>query len=64
MDILLYNLKNEIISIYTPNTLDFQNTDILKIKDESKSYKVVDIEKYRRLGHSEQATLEVRKLKI
>jgi len=64
MDILLYNLKNEIISIYTPNTLNFQNTDILTIKDETKSYKVVDIEKYRRLGHSEQATLEVRKLKI
>ena len=62
MDILLYNDKDDIVSIYTPNTLNFEKGNNITTKDENKKYKVVDIEKYRRLGNSEQVIMEVRKL--
>ena len=61
MDILLYNNKNEVVSAYTQNK-NYQNGNVINIKDENKNYKVVGIEKYRKLDVSEsveQVTLEL-----
>lgn len=62
MDILLYNRKNEIITAYTTND-NYENGDTLTIKDEIKSYKVVDLEKYRIMGQAERVVLELQVVK-
>ncbi len=62
MDILLYNNKNEVVSLYTQNNLNYKKNSIIDIKGESKKYKVTNIEKYRKLDVSEsveQVTLEL-----
>ena len=61
MDVLFYNNKNEVVSIYTTNDLEFEKDNILNIKGEKKNYKVVQIEKYRKLG-SGQVILELKKI--
>jgi hypothetical protein len=62
MDILLYNNKNEVVSLYTQNNLNYKKNSIIDINGESKKYKVTNIEKYRKLDVSEsveQVTLEL-----
>jgi len=62
MDILLYNSKNEVVTAYTTNA-NYKNGETITIKNESKNYKVVDIEKYRIMGHSERVALELKVVK-
>lgn len=61
INILLYNDKNEIISVYTQNNSDFQKDDEISVSN--KKYKVINIEKYRKLDVNEsveQVTLELK----
>lgn len=58
MDILLLNNKEEVVSLYTQND-DYKDGNRLTLKDQNKKYKVVDIEKYRKLGYEEQTTLQL-----
>lgn len=64
MNILLLNDKEEVVSIYAPNDLNYQKDNKLNIF--GKKYKVVDIEKYRKLNLNEsveQVTLELKRIK-
>jgi len=63
MDVLLYNNKNEIVTIYTPNNLNYKNGESLTIQDEKKNYKVIDIEKYRKMDSMEHVSLELQIIK-
>jgi len=62
MDILLYNAKGDVVTAYTSNA-NYKNGETITIKNESKNYKVVDIEKYRVMGHSERVALELKAIK-
>jgi len=63
MDVLLYNNKDEIVTIYTPNNLNYKNDELLTIKDEKKKYKVIYIEKYRKMDSMEHVSLELQIIK-
>lgn len=65
MDILLYNEQGELVSAYTPNSLNYEKDDEVSILNEN--YKVVDIEKYRKLNiniDTEFVAMELERLKI
>ena len=63
MDILLYNSKNEVVTAYTSNNSNYQNGEEITIKGSNKNYKVVNIDKYRVMGHSERVALELKVVK-
>jgi len=63
LDILLYNSKNEVVTAYTSNNSNYQNGEEITIKGSNKNYKVVDINKYRVMGHSERIALELKVVK-
>jgi len=62
LDILLYNSKDELVTAYTTNS-GYENGESVIIKNESKNYKVVDIEKYKMMGHAEQVALQLKVVK-
>jgi len=63
LDILLYNSKNEVVTAYTSNNSNYQNGEEITIKGSNKNYKVVNIDKYRVMGHSERVALELKVVK-
>ena len=63
IDILLYNSKNEVVTAYTSNIPNYELNNQITIKDESKNYKVVDINKYRVMGMPEYVSLELKVIK-
>ena len=62
MDILLYNAKDEVITAYTTNE-NYEINNQITIKDSTKNYKVVDLEKYRVMGRKEQVALQLKVVK-
>jgi len=65
MNILLYNDKDEIVSAYIPNNLDIKKGNRINIS--GKNYKVVNIEKYRKLDineNVEHVAIELKKIEI
>jgi len=63
IDILLYNNKDEVVTAYTSNASNYQNGEEIIIEGGNKNYKVVDINKYRVMGHPEQVALELKVIK-
>jgi len=63
IDILLYNSKDEVVTAYTSNNPNYKNGEEITIKGSNKSYKVVDINKYRVMGYPEQVALELKVIK-
>jgi len=62
LDILLYNAKDEVITAYTTNE-NYEINNQITIKDSTKNYKVVDLEKYRVMGRKEQVALQLKVVK-
>jgi len=63
VDILLYNSKDEVVTAYTSNIPNYKNGEEMTIKGSNKSYKVVDINKYRIMGYDEHVALELKVIK-
>ena len=63
IDILLYNSKNEVVTAYTSNIPNYELNNQITIKDESKNYKVVDINKYHVMGREQHVSLELKVVK-
>jgi hypothetical protein len=64
MNILLLNKEDEVVSIYTPNDLNLKKDD--KVSVYNKRYKVVNIEKYRKLDvneNVEHVAMELKRVK-
>jgi hypothetical protein len=63
MNILLLNKEDEVVSIYTPNNLNLKKDDRVSVSN--KRYKVVNIEKYRKLDvneNVEHVALELKRI--
>jgi hypothetical protein len=63
MNVLLLNKEDEVVVVYTPNDSDYQKDNEVNILD--KNYKVIDIEKYRKLDvneNVEQVTMELKRM--
>jgi hypothetical protein len=61
MNILLLNKDNEVVSLYTQNNSNIKKDDEVSILN--KRYKIIDIEKYRKLDvyeNVEQVTMELK----